>query len=82
MSKRQFNLTHEQRALAEERKRKRAEAKKKQEEAPLYDSQRGRILSREWIDLRRDRPDDDWRRVRIKTWNVGPVLHFYRDSAS
>ncbi|EIN14201.1 Endonuclease/exonuclease/phosphatase [Punctularia strigosozonata HHB-11173 SS5] len=70
MSKRPHELTPAQLAVADERKRKRADQRKARTET-LFDPHRGRIVERNWVSLPRAKGDTSERRhVRIKTWNL------------
>ncbi|KAI0094767.1 Endonuclease/exonuclease/phosphatase [Irpex rosettiformis] len=72
-----YQLTPEQLALSEERKRLKILRKKEKEEQDgptIMDDPRGKILDREWLRLDQTRrsPDSDCSSVRIKvmTWNL------------
>ncbi|OCH95803.1 Endonuclease/exonuclease/phosphatase [Obba rivulosa] len=66
-----FQPTSEQLAIAEERKRKKAErAKNAALEAAREEEERGRFLKRDWLDVQMSSSSVLGQRVRVMTWNL------------
>ena len=66
-----FQPTPEQRALADERKRKKAEkAKNAALEAAREEEERSRIFPRDWIDIQALVSSADRHHARVMSWNV------------
>ena len=77
MPSKNYQLTPEQLALSEERKRKRAEQKKNEQQTnPLFDVKRARILDRPWVAVAPTAPGIQRHKVKVKTWNVCVILLF------
>lgn len=68
MSTNRYVLTPEQLAIAEERRLKKLEREKEQATKAKQQDPRGRILSRQWIQLKE--PVDGRQTVKVMTWNM------------